>query len=157
MPEIYPVTHYINSMTPKKLFFSYSKSDRDMLHEFLAHLSPLKRRGKIQPWSDRDLLPGEEWDKTIREEMAAADVILLLISAQALNTDYIYDVEIKAAMARHEQGTARVIPIILRPCQWNDTPFAKLNGLPTKGKPVSTYENRDLAWLEVVKGIERVL
>lgn len=141
----------------KKIFISYSQNDKALLQEFLAHLSPLKRNGKISSWHDREILPGDEWDGTIKEELQTADIILLMISATFLSTDYIWDVEIAVAMERHARGNARVIPIFLKPCKWEDAPFSKLNGLPSKGKPVSSHSDRDEAWLEVVNGIARVL
>ena len=147
----------INMATPKKIFFSYSKHDRQFLEELQVHMSLLRRNGKIQPWNDHDILPGEEWDEKIRQELGSADVILLLISANFLATDYIWEVELEKAMARHEKGEARVIPVVIRPCSWEAAPFGKLNGLPSKAKPVSKFDDRDEAWLQVVKGIERIL
>lgn len=146
-----------NKPAGKKIFISYSKNDKAFLEEFLAHLSPLKRSGKISSWYDREILPGDEWDGEIKEELINADIILLMVSAYFLNTDYVWDIEIAIAMALHERSEARIIPVFMKPCKWDDAPFNKLNGLPSKGKPVSAYADRDEAWLEVVKGIERVL
>lgn len=146
-----------NTTVPKKIFFSYSKYDREYLEQLTRHLAVLRRKGKIAAWDDHQILPGEEWDDAIKDELNHADIILLLISSDFLATDYIWDVEIKTAMERHAQKTAQVIPIVLRPCSWEDAPFGKLNGLPSKAKPVSSYGDRDQAWLEVVKGIERLV
>ena len=141
----------------RKIFFSYSKHDKEYLDQLLRHLAGLKRQGKLLPWADHDILPGEEWDDKIKEELATADIILLLISADFLATDYIWNVEITAAMERHERGEARVIPVVVRACEWGNLPFSKLNGLPVKGKPVTSFSDRDAAWLTVVKGIEKVI
>ncbi|MDZ4682120.1 MAG: TIR domain-containing protein [Saprospiraceae bacterium] len=147
-----------NTAGAKKIFFSYSKYDREYLEQLLRHLSVLRRKGKIAAWDDHQILPGEEWDDAVKNQLTQADIILLLISADFLATDYIWDVEIKTAMERHAQKSVQVVPIVLRPCSWEaDTPFGKLNGLPSKAKPVSSYSDRDQAWLEVVQGIERLL
>lgn len=159
-PAATPATPSIPAQTPasgKKIFFSYSKNDRPLLDELLRQLSGLRRQGKIQPWNDLDILPGEEWDAKIKHELQTADIIVLFLSPDFLNTDYIWDVEITAAMARHEQGTAVVIPVAVRPCDWSGLPFSKLNALPSKAKPVTSYTNRDEAWLEVVQGVKRVV
>jgi len=145
------------STNRKKVFFSYSKKDSQYLAELLVHLSGLKRSGKVEPWHDRDVKPGEEWDVAIRRELSAADIIVLFISPDFLATDYIWEVEITEAMQRHERGEARVIPVFVRPCDWADMPFGKLNGLPSKAKPITEYDNRDKAWLEVVEGIKKVI
>jgi hypothetical protein len=141
----------------KKIFFSYSKHDREYLDQLLRHLAGLRRQGKILPWSDHDILPGEEWDEEVKRQLAEADIILLLVSADFLATDYIWNVEITTAMERHERGEARVIPVVLRACEWSNLPFSKLNGLPGKANPVNSFPDRDAAWLEVVKGINRVV
>jgi hypothetical protein len=143
--------------SPRKIFFSYSKDDRPYLDQFLKHLTPLKRQGKIVPWDDSDLNPGEEWDDKIKSELANADIIILLVSANFLATDYIWDIEIKTAMERHERGEARVVPIILKHCDWTGMPFSKLSGLPAKGRPVEDFDDQDKAWTGVVEGLKKVL
>jgi hypothetical protein len=68
-------------------------------------------------------------------------------------SDYAYDLEIRRAIEKHEQGLVRVVPIVLRPVNWRDTPFSVFQALPSNGRPVSTWRNRDEAWVDVVKGI----
>ncbi|HNL39238.1 MAG TPA: toll/interleukin-1 receptor domain-containing protein, partial [Saprospiraceae bacterium] len=120
-------------------------------------LAGLRRSGKVEPWNDHDIRPGEEWDHAIKKNLADAEVIILLVSADFINTDYIWEVEIKAAMERHERGEAVVIPVFVKPCDWQGMPFGKLNGLPSKARPVTSYPDPETAWLEVVEGIKRVL
>ncbi|MBK8501035.1 MAG: toll/interleukin-1 receptor domain-containing protein [Saprospiraceae bacterium] len=141
----------------KKIFFSYSKEDREMLDQLLVFLYPLRRSGKLETWDDAKLLPGEDWDEGIKNQLNQADIILLLISANALATDYIQDTEIRIAIERHNRNDARVVPIILRPCSWESSTFSQLNVQPTKGKPVTKWPDQDEAWLNVVDGIERVI
>lgn len=80
--------------------------------------------------------------------------ILLLVSADFLASDYCYDIEVKRAMERYESKEARVIPIILRECNWSRTPFAKVQALPKDAKPVVAHERRDVPWTEISKTIE---
>lgn len=141
----------------KKIFISYSQNDRHYLEELLKHLAGLRRQGKIEVWDDGKILPGKNWDDEIKRELADADIILLLLSADFLSTDYVWNVEITKAMDRHEHNKTLVVPIFVRPCNWNGFSFSRLNGLPYKGKSVSSYENRDEAWLEIVSGIEKLI
>lgn len=141
----------------KKIFFSYSNADREYMDELLKHLDPLRRSGKIEQWNDANIPPGEEWDEAIRRELYEAHIILLLVSADFLAANYVHNVEIAEAMARHERREARVIPIILRECDWVEESFSKLNVLPIKGKAVTDWDNRDKAWAQVVKGIKSAL
>ena len=91
------------------------------------------------------------------EHLNNAHMILLLISARFIASEFCYSIELQTAMARHDAGKARVIPVLLYPCEWDNTPFAKLQALPTGAKPVERWPSRDDALTDVVKGIKRVL
>ena len=86
-----------------------------------------------------------------------ADLILLLVSANFIDSDYCYDVEVTRALERHDTGTARVIPIIVRACKWQRAPFGQLQALPQDGRAVRLWRDRDSAWRDVADGIEKVL
>src|SRR5437773_12372398 len=100
------------------LFFSYSHKDEKLRDRLEVHLSTLKHEGLISTWHDRQIRAGEEFDKAIDEEMEKADVILLLVSPDFLASSYCYNVELARAIQRHDKGRTRVIPVILRPCDW---------------------------------------
>ena len=139
-----------NKTKPLNLFISYSQKDVGYKQALETHLAPLKRDGLISTWSDQELIPGEEWDREIQKNLTTADIILLLVSANFIATDYIWDKEMTRAIERHEKEEAKVVPIILSPCDWQSAPFAILAALPAKGKPISNYANQDDAWTEVV-------
>jgi len=136
-----------------EVFYSYSHRDEAMREELERHLSILKRTGAITAWHDRKIGAGGEWDGQIATHLESARVILLLISADFLASDYCWDNELERALARHQAGTARVIPIILHPVDWEGAPFSKLQALPTDARPVSTWPNRAEAFADIAKGI----
>jgi hypothetical protein len=136
-----------------KIFFSYSHNDETLRDELEIHLSILKRQGVIETWHDRRIGAGQEVNHEISEHLETADIILLLVSPYFLDSDYCYDVEMKRAMERHENGQSRVIPVILHSCDWHGTPFGKLLATPTDGKPISKFPNQHDAFLEVTKAI----
>jgi hypothetical protein len=135
------------------VFCSYAHEDERLLKELLKHLGILKRLGVIRDWHDRRITAGSEWKGQIDGQLESAEVVLLLVSANFLASDYCYDVEMKRALQRHEAAAARVIPIILRPSDWLTAPFGKLQALPRDGKPVTTWKNRDEAFADVARGI----
>ncbi len=139
-----------------KLFYSYSHGDETLRDELEKHLSILKRQDVISAWHDRKISAGEEWKGEIDEHLDKAHVILLLISSDFLASDYCYDLEMNRAIERHERREARVIPVILRPCDWHYAPFARLQALPNDAKPVTKWDDRDDAFLDVAKGIRKV-
>ncbi len=136
-----------------EVFYSYSHADEGLRDQLQKHLALLKRQSIIKEWHDRSIAPGQEWGGHIDEHLNSADIILLLISADFLASAYCYDIEVKRAMERHEAKEAKVIPIILRPCDWSGSPFGKLQALPKDARPVTLWSNQDEAFLNVVKGI----
>ncbi|NMF67280.1 TIR domain-containing protein [Brasilonema octagenarum] len=142
---------------PVKVFFSYSHKDEVLRDDLATHLSMMKRQGVIEAWHDREISAGGEWANAIDDNLNAADIILLLVSANFLASDYCYDIEMQRAMERHEAREARVIPIILKPVEWRNAPFAKLQALPKNAKAVTTWQDKDEAFLNIAQGIRRVV
>lgn len=135
-----------------EVFISYSRQDKELRDRLLSHLRPLEREGIIS-WHDRQILPGTEWDEEIKARLNAADIILLLISADFLNTDYCNQVEIPEALRRHEAGEATVMPVILRACGWKYTPLAAIQAYPEKAKPIVSWQYVDDAYTNVVDAV----
>jgi hypothetical protein len=139
------------------IFFSYSHRDEALRDELETHLTALKRQGLITFWHDRRIVAGEDWEHAISQHMRQADVILLLVSPDFIASDYCYDVELAEALERDRRSEARVIPVILRPCDWQNLPFGRLQAVPTNGRPVVKYPSLDEAFLEVTQAITQAL
>lgn len=148
-----------SSHTPLTLFYSYAHADETLRDELDKHLKLLQRQGIITAWHDRDITAGTEWATAIDQNLNTADIILLLISANFLASDYCYETELTRALDRHTKGEARIIPIILKACDWESAPFGKLQALPIAhgagAKAVTTWNNQDEAFLAIVKGIRK--
>lgn len=142
---------------PVTVFISYAHEDEAFLKELVKHLGLLKRQGLITSWYDRQIVPGTNWTEAIDEQLEQASIILLLISPDFLASDYCYQVEMQRALGRHQAGRTRVIPISIRPCDWKSAPFAHLQALPTDAKAITTWRNRDEAFVDVVAGIRSAI
>lgn len=151
-PPIAPVTS-----EPIEVFISYSHKDEDLKDELYIHLANLTRQNKIKPWQDRAIEAGTEWDAQIKAQLESAGVILLLITPRFIASEYCFDKEMQRAMERHAAGTARVIPVIMKPCDWQGTPFSQLQVLPKDAKPVTSWNDQDEALLNVVQGIRKAI
>jgi len=141
---------------PLLIFYAYSHEDDALRQELSRRLAGLEDEGVTRGWYDREIGPGEEWQKQLNIQLDAADIILLLVSPAFLASKYCMDVELPNAMSRHFAGRAKVIPIILRPARWKDTPFGTLQALPSGGEPVATWEDEEEAFADIVRGIRRV-
>ncbi|MGB6103061.1 MAG: toll/interleukin-1 receptor domain-containing protein [Pusillimonas sp.] len=135
------------------VFFSYSHADEALRDQLEKQLSMLKRQGVIETWHDRRIGAGNEIDAAIDMHIDSDEIILLLVSPDFLSSDYCYNVEMTRALARHDAGTANVIPVILRACDWHHAPFGKLLAVPRDGKPVTLWPDRDQAFLEVAQSV----
>jgi hypothetical protein len=147
------------SHAPIEVFYSCSDSKRDApLLEFLeSHLGTLKQNNVITTWHKRQIVAGSDWQREVDHHLKTAALILLLISPDFLASGYQYGVELQLAMERHNKHEARVIPILLRPCDWENTPFRALQVVPRNEKPITSWRNRDEAWVDVVQNIRAVL
>jgi nucleoside phosphorylase len=155
------------SMTPKKIFFAYSREDEHLRNKLAEHLSMLRQQGVISEWHDRCINPGDEWRSEIDENLKSADIILLLVSSSFLASKYCCEVEMRTAIERHESGESIVIPVILRAVEWAETPIGidgkknlgELNALPKNGEPIisSNWNDQDEAFRSVAKGIGEIV
>ena len=148
---------YKEDIVAFEVFISYSHKDKKLLNELTTHLSNLRNQGIISDWHDGDIAPGSEWETQIFGHLNSAKIILLLISADFMASNFCYSIEMKRAIARHDAKEACVLPIILRPTDWVGSPFEKLQVLPTYGRPVTERTNHDAAWIDVVKGIRKAI
>jgi hypothetical protein len=135
-----------------KVFLSYSYSDQALVDQFTPYLTALKWRGVIQGWNDHAIEAGMNWEKAIASYLDSADIILPLLSPDFLASEYSLD-EATRVLKRHESGQAKVIPVLLRPVRFLETPFATLQFAPQDGVPITHWTNRDEAFLSVTRSI----
>lgn len=143
----------------KKVFISYSHKDEPFKDELKTHLKVLSRLGKIKIWDDRAIDAGDEWNVEIMKALEEADIILLLISNYFIASDFCYDIELKRALERYEANKedVKVVPIILRPCEWQGLPFGKLQAEPKDAKPITEWGNEDEAYTFIAKRISAIV
>ncbi len=140
-----------------EIFCAYAPMDEKWRRQLDAHLSALKRQGLISLWHDQHILPGSNWTEAIDAHLETASIILLLISADFISSDYCEGIEMKRALERHEANEARVIPIVVRPCDWQQLPIGKLLALPMDAKPISLWKPVDEGWKQVTTGLRRMI
>ena len=147
---------------PLKTFIIYSRADAQLKDELLTHLHPFVEYKFIEKWVDTDLLPGEDWEKRIEDELEAAHLVIMLVSADALSSEFIRKKELKTALEKKRAGTARVIPILVRDCYWEMHPdLSEIQLLPKdetgKIKGVAAWHSRDSAWLNCCRELRKLI
>ena len=143
--------------TPLKTFIIYAHEDRSTVNAIRGQLRIFEKKGSLQIWDDGEILAGQDWDKSIKLKLESAQLILLFISVDFINSEYIEKTELQAALQRHRDGEAKLIPIIVRRCFWEEYfELGKFQALPPKGKPILSHDLHaiDEAYHEVALGIK---
>jgi internalin A len=151
-------SHDIERRRAARVFVSYSHRDERLLNELKTHLSPLERLKLIETWYDRRIVAGEDFGQKINENIDSADIILLLVSADFIASNYCYEVEMGRALERHEKEEARLVPVIVRDVDWKVIPeLSRLTAVPKDGRPVRNWPNKDTAWRDVSERVRAIL
>ena len=150
----------INTPENINIFIAYTPEDRPFVTELETHLNVLERLGLVDKiWYDGLVEAGADWETTVLNALHNSDIILLLVSADFIASDFCYHQEMLQAVRLHEEGKVQTIPIIVRPCLWDKAPFAKLKVLPKNGLPVATqsWNHMDEPYAQIAEAIEQII
>src|SRR5947199_699488 len=139
---------------PVEVTLLFADDDKAWCTILLNHLSSLKHEQLISLWDRSQVMAGADHEAVISEHLMHASVLLLLVSAAFLAS---HDPEWQRALWRRHSNKALVVPILLQPVDWQSTPLACLQPLPTNGQPITLWSNQEAAFADVVKGIRAVL
>jgi hypothetical protein len=143
--------------SPVEVVLISAREDRSLRDELLAHLAALTYQGLISTWHDGLLEPGAERDSTIQQRLSAATVIVPLISSDFIASEDCHARQLNAATMCTAAGTAIVLPVIVRACDWRHLELGRLKVLPDNAKAVASWANRDEAWENVALGIRAAI
>ena len=142
-------------MEKTKIFIAYAREDEVYLNRLRKYLALLERNEEVTMWYDGLIDAGTQWNEEIKKHLHSADLIMLLVSANSLASDYFWNEEMQDALARHKRKEAIVVPVILRHCGWASTDLQKLQALPKDGKPVTAWSDDSAAYYSIFQGIEK--
>lgn len=142
---------------PLPLFVCYSHADERLVRELVPTLKILANRGYVRSWRDTDLVPGEDWDETIKARLFEAEIVLYMVTTKFIASDYILNQERPISMAQRAAGKADVLPVLLRASDYKGEDFEKLEMLPFKGKTLDSYQPHDGGWTLVQRGIQKAV
>src|SRR5579884_2960889 len=109
--------------------------DAVLLGQWENHLRPLEQAGLITVWSERHLVPGADRVQAFQYQLDTADIVLLLLSADFFNAPDCL-VMMERAIERSRTDAIQVIPVLLRPVAWQESPLARFVPWPSNGVPV---------------------
>jgi len=138
-------------------FISYSHNDTAMLDLLHKHLVQLQRERIISTWTDNEIPACGSLNSNISTALNNSNIFIALLSPDYIASNYCYENEFQKALEMQEQDGIIIVPIILEPCDWLNTPFKEFKALPKDGKPVSTWENKNTAFLDVIQNIRKLV
>lgn len=128
---------------PVRLCFIYSRADQPLHDKLQTHLSSMIRAGTLEVWADRRF-EGSQMSTAERGSLESAEILLLLVSPDFVASDDIWNEQLDHALRRQEAGTAKVIPILLRPTNIEELAFFRLKALPDIWDPHRLDKNRSI-------------
>jgi nucleotide-binding universal stress UspA family protein len=140
---------------PYKVFVSYAREDEDYVKKLRAHLRSLELDGMITLWTDDQILTGDAWAEEIQKQMDQTDIMLLLMSPDFVNSDFIQRVELKQALERKVAGKNLVVPVNLRRVHLPEF-LSRLQYTPRQA-PVAGSPDQDEAWYTVAQDIKKLI
>lgn len=143
---------------PIHVFISYAHTDEKYRLELEKHLCIFIRANFLIIWHDRKITPGQNWKNEISQQLDRADLILLLVSADFIHSDYCWNIEMKQALEKYYSGDSILVPILVRSfAGWEKLPLSEIQALPADAKPISSWRNKDQAYQNVVSGLMKLL
>jgi hypothetical protein len=154
-----PMSNDTKSHADKKMVFvSYSHENPEWMATISRMLRGLQTSGIIEPFDDRLIAIGKEWDATIKAKLDEADLVILIVTFDFLGSTYINQVEIDRALQRHEEHRACLLPIIAEECDWDHQNWAKIDAWPTKDSkvlPLAKWDDKNAALTQISKDIRK--
>src|SRR5690242_7460152 len=108
-------------------------------------------------WDDTRIEAGQKWEPEILGNLERADIIVLLLSNDFIRSDYCMLKEMQAARERDAAGGCAIVPIVVRACAFQRLELGQIQAILPRGKPIKQHRDRDAAWLEVTKQLDRVI
>lgn len=148
-----------------KIFTIYAWEDKNAMLQLLRHLKPFEEDFDLSFWHDDPINTGQEWKPQDESRLNEADIFLLLVSADFMNSEFIKQLEFKNIIDRYKENKSVVIPVILEYCRWeidfksDDYNFNlnELQVLPNDGKPLENWSSPDLAFNNIATNIKKVI
>jgi len=102
-------------------------------------------------------VPGQKWEEELLGKLTTADIIVLLLSNDFIGSDYCYQKEMEIARERDKTGECAIVPIVVRACRYDRLELGQIQAILPNGKPIKQNTDRDAAWLEVTKQLDKVI
>ncbi len=143
---------------PLSLVISYAQADEVFADQLNGVLVPYQRAGKVKVWSTQLITAGQQWESEIFANLDRAHIVVLLLSFDFLSSCHCMDRELARAAERHAKRECEIVPVIVRACVYKMMPYLeRIQAIEPDGKPINSHTDKDQAWVEVTKQIDRVI
>lgn len=126
-------------------FISYSHKDSEILDRLKLHLKPIIQKYSLSIWDDKQLRAGEKWRETINKKLAEADVIVVLLSADFLGSDFVMNFEYPQALSAANNRGAKIVVLVVSPCLYDEFDIADYHFVNDPDKTLQDIQADDTA------------
>ena len=144
----------------KKVFISYAREDESWLERVKVHLAPLIRTGELDAWDDTRIEPGAKWESSIENALADCHAAILLISADFLASEFIFNRELPVLLKAEKGRGLSIIPVIIGKCQIRpDSPLKDFQYVNSPDLPAQMMEvgQQEVLWTKVADAVESAM
>lgn len=138
------------------IYICYAREDEPFANKLQSHLRLLENERLVNLWRTRSIMPDIHYREEFDTNLEEAQIILLLVSPDFIASDYCYSSEMQRALERHQAGEAFVVPVILRPVLWQETPLGSLQALPIGARPITMWHDMDDAFSSITEEIGKI-
>ena len=142
-----------------RIFISYNHKDQYWLDRLLVHLRPLERQGRLELWSDRQIRAGDEWREEIKKAIESCQAAVLLVSADFMASDFIYNDELTPLLEAGEKRGVRIIPLLVSSSYYEDSNLSKFQAVNGPSEPFDmlTKGEQEAYFVKVYRAVRDAL
>ncbi|MEM7218667.1 MAG: TIR domain-containing protein [Pseudomonadota bacterium] len=135
------------------IFVSYAHEDAGWVTELEKYLKPYMRMDEsLQLWVDRNDIPtGARWAEKIEEGLSKASIGVALVTADYLNSDYVYDVELPRLVESAQNDELSLFWLYVSPAGYKTTALKDYKAANDPERPLAGME--PVEWQSVLNRV----
>jgi TIR domain len=126
-------------VSKNRIFISYSRLGNGPTWKaaLLRALHVFERHHLLDVWQDGRIRVSSFWDDEIKQAISNARLAVVLLTQEALDSEYIRDVEFPLLREQQQRSNLKVFPIICEKCDWQVHDWLRTLQAPNESNPIS--------------------
>ena len=121
----------------KQVFISYCHEDAEWLTKLKQFLRPLEAQGLIKVWDDTEIKTGSKWLEDIAHELESANVAVLLVTQNFMDSPFIQSNELPRILEKAEKRGCQIFWIAVNESSVDRSAIAKFQAANDPAQPLA--------------------